>query len=77
MIKTSARIAGVRAEIRTERLPNTSIEPYRYISLHGELISFRSYEFIVQILCVLLVTWHKVRFNFNGRFLNTNFLKTA
>jgi hypothetical protein len=40
MMKTSARTAVVRAEIRTERLSNTGLEPYHYINLHGELISF-------------------------------------
>jgi hypothetical protein len=40
MMKTSARTAVVRAEIRNGRFPNTVLEPYHYINLHGELISF-------------------------------------
>jgi hypothetical protein len=31
----SARMVGVPAEIRAKRLPNTSVERYRYISLLG------------------------------------------
>jgi hypothetical protein len=39
--KTSVRIASVPAEIKTEHLPNKSLEHYRYTSLCGQLMGVR------------------------------------
>jgi hypothetical protein len=45
--KTSDRIAGVAAKIRTEPQPNTSLVRYLYITLFADT----SFEFKINLFC--------------------------
>jgi hypothetical protein len=60
--KTSARIAGVPAEIRTEHVPNTGMELYHYTSLFDKsniiIITNRNeiYENLLLIGCDVMAS---------------------